>query len=212
MCHFSGYSLWWSKRLNSGESWPSLIRATGGGWRRRKSGTERWKRGWFSGHICMHTSAESVWCRQRPKADVWLGGATVQIRQSGVNYRKFLACDLFMWNKKSVVGSECQRAAQEWHEPAATDVLHRMCAALLRPAVTHQTAGQAWGKYEVTGPPLASPSHTHTHTQTAPSTPATAHSYSVKANQQEWPWDANLRWLSHRVAAGDKHDGWLQWR
>ena len=111
----------------------------------------------------MHTSAESVWCRQRPKADVWLGGATVQIRQSGVNYRKFLACDLFMWNKKSVVGSECQRAAQEWHEPAATDVLHRMCAALLRPAVTHQTAGQAWGKYEVTGPPLASPSHTHTH-------------------------------------------------
>lgn len=86
-----------------------------------------------------------------------------------------------------------------------------MCAALLRPAVTHQTTGQAWGKYEVTGSRWHL-RHTHTHTQTAPSTPETAHSYSVKANQQEWLRDANLRWLSHRVAAGDKHDGWLQWQ
>lgn len=62
------------------------------------------------------------------------------------------ACDLFLSGHVRQKKQLSQRAgaAQEWHKPTVIDVLHCMCAPLLRPTVTHQSSGHAQGKYEVT--------------------------------------------------------------
>lgn len=115
--------------------------------------------------------------------------------------------------------SQSARAVQEWHKPSVIDVLHCMCAPLLRPAVTHQSSGHAWGKYEVidrlSGRAAAigiSLSLTHTDCSFHARYRSQLHRSSVKDNQQERLADANLPWLNQWIAAGDKHYEWLLWR
>lgn len=99
--------------------------------------------------------------------------------------------------------SQRARAAQEWHKPAVID--NPICVLLLlRPVVTHQSAGQAWGKYEATGRlsgRAAAAGITLVHTQTAPSMPETwiARSHSAplshRISRRGWQMQVSGGWV-----------------